>query len=72
MANKTSALSAKQRSARLKFLKGYESVTVNRGRDDYLFLDECLKHIFPATSTPKLKMTLFVVGGGGRSGSCVR
>ena len=49
MANKTSALAAKQRSARLKFLKGYESVTVNRGRDDYLFLDECLKYIFPAT-----------------------
>ena len=49
MANKTSALSAKQRSARLKFLKGYESVTVNRGRDDYLFLDKCLKYIFPAT-----------------------
>ena len=49
MANKTSTLSAKQRSARLKFLKGYESVTVNRGRDDYLFLDEYLKYIFPAT-----------------------
>ena len=29
-------------------LKRYKSVTVNRGCDGYLFLDECLKYIFPA------------------------
>ena len=46
LGKETSALSAKQRSARLKFVKRYKSVTVNRGRADYLLLDECLKYIF--------------------------
>ena len=40
MANKTSL------SLQNKFVKRYKSVTVNRGWDDYVFLDECLKYIF--------------------------
>ena len=43
---RTSTQSAKQRSARLKFVKKYKSVTVGKGRDDYLFLDQCPKYIF--------------------------
>ena len=33
------------RSARLKFVTRYISVNLDRGWDDYLFLDECLKYI---------------------------
>ena len=37
--------SAKQRSARLKFLKKNKNFTVERGRNDHLFLDQCPKYI---------------------------
>ena len=38
--------SAKQRSAYLKFVKENKSLTVERGRDDDLFLDQCPKYFF--------------------------
>ena len=40
--------SAKQRSAHLKFLKKNKRLTVERGWNDYLFLDQCPKYIFSA------------------------
>ena len=42
--------SAKQRlrSARLKFVKKNKSLTVERGRNDHLFLDQCPKYIVSA------------------------
>ena len=44
--NKKNTQSAKQRSACLKFVKKHKSLTVERGRDDYLFLDQCPKYFF--------------------------
>ena len=47
MKKKTSTQSAKHmRSARLKFVKKYKSLTVERNRDDHLFLDQCPKYFF--------------------------
>ena len=37
--------SAKQRSAVLKFVKKSKNLTVERGRNDHLFLDQCPKYI---------------------------
>ena len=46
--------SAKQRSARLKFVKKNKSLTVERGRNDHLFLDPCPKDIASAALSTKL------------------
>ena len=40
--------SAKQRSARLKFVKKNKSLTVEKGRNDNLFLDQWPKYIVSA------------------------
>ena len=40
--------SAKQCSARLKFIKKSKSLTVERGRNDHLFLDQCPKYLVSA------------------------
>ena len=45
---------AKQRSARLKFVKKNKSLTVERGRNDHLFLDPCPKDIASAALSTKL------------------
>ena len=46
--------SAKQRSASPKFVKKNKSLTVERGRNDYLFLDQCPKYIVSAALSKKL------------------
>ena len=46
--------SAKQRSARLKFVKKNKSLTVESGRNDYLFLDQYPKYIVSAALSKKL------------------
>ena len=46
--------SAKQRSARLKFVKKNKSLTVERGQNDHLFLDQCPKYIVSAALSKKL------------------
>ena len=47
--------SAKQCSARLKFVKKNKSLlTVERGRNDHLFLDPCPKDIASAALSTKL------------------
>ena len=46
--------SAKQRSARLKFVKKNKSLTVERGRNDHLFLDPCPNDIASAALSKKL------------------
>ena len=43
---KTFTQSAKQRSAHIKFVKKYKSLTAKRGRDDYLFLNQCPKYLY--------------------------
>ena len=43
---KKSTQSSKQRAACLIFVKKYKCLTVERGRDDYLFLDQCPKYFF--------------------------
>ena len=48
LAKKTCTQSAKQRSACLKFVKKFKSLTVEKGRDDYLFLDQCPTYFFSA------------------------
>ena len=55
------------RSARLKFVTRYISVNLDRGWDDYLFLDECLKYVF--FQLPKLKKCCSGESGGGGGGS---
>ena len=42
--------STKQLSARLKFVKENKSLTVERGWNDHLFLDQCPKYIVSAAS----------------------
>ena len=46
--------SAKKRSARLKFVKKNNSLTVERGRNYHRFLDQCLKYIVSAALSKKL------------------
>ena len=46
--------SAKQRSASLKFVKKNKSLTVESGRNDYLFLNQCPKYIVSAALSKKL------------------
>ena len=46
--------SAKQRSASPKFVKKNKSLTVERGRNDYLFLDQYPKYIVSAALSKKL------------------
>ena len=64
MAKKT-LLSPQSKVQLVSLVKKYKRLTAERGRDDYLFLDNMPKTCF---RLPKLKkMILF----GGRSGSCV-
>ena len=56
---------AKQRSARLKFVKKNKSLTVGRGRNDHLFLDKCPKYIVLAAQYKKSYNVW------GRSDSCI-
>ena len=46
--------SAKQRSASLKFVKKNKSLTVERGQNDQLFVDQCPKYIVSAALSKKL------------------
>ena len=48
------APSAKQRSARLKFVRKNKSLTVERGRNDHFFLDQCPKYIVSVALPKKL------------------
>ena len=49
-----SGLSAKQHLASLKFVKKNKSLTVERGRNDHLFVDQCPKYIVSAALSKKL------------------
>ena len=64
MAKKT-LLSPPSKVQLVSLYKKYKSLTAERGRDDYLFLDDLPKIFF---RLPNLKKMIFL---GGRSGSCV-